>query len=84
GGREVRGVTLKLNHTVTVDRLQSFDETILASGIVPRIPPIDGIDHSKVLSYLDVLRDRAPVGKKVAIIGCGGICFDTAMFLSQP
>lgn len=61
---EVTGVTLKLNHTVTADQLQSFDETILASGIVPRIPPIDGIDHPKVLSYLDVLRDKAPVGKK--------------------
>ncbi len=81
---EVSGVTLKLNHTVTADQLQSFDETILASGIVPRIPPIDGIDHPKVLSYLDVLRDKALVGKKVAIIGCGGIGFDTAMFLSQP
>lgn len=80
---EVTGVTLKLNHTVTADQLKAFDETILASGIVPRIPPIDGIDHPKVLSYLDVLRDKAPVGNKVAIIGCGGIGFDTAMFLSQ-
>ena len=81
---EVTGVTLKLNHTVTADQLQAFDETILASGIVPRTPPIDGIDHPKVLSYLDVLRDKAPVGNKVAIIGCGGIGFDTAMYLSQP
>ncbi|EHP9861603.1 FAD-dependent oxidoreductase [Escherichia coli] len=81
---EVTGVTLKLNHTVTADQLQAFDETILASGIVPRVPPIDGIDHPKVLSYLDVLRDKAPVGNKVAIIGCGGIGFDTAMYLSQP
>ena len=81
---EVTGVTLKLNHTVTADQLQAFDETILASGIVPRVPPIDGIDHPKVLSYLDVLRDKAPVGNKVAIIGCGGIGFDAAMYLSQP
>lgn len=81
---EVTGVTLKLNHTVTADQLQEFDETILASGIVPRTPPIDGLDHPKVLSYLDVLRDKAPVGNKVAIIGCGGIGFDTAMYLSQP
>lgn len=81
---EVTGVTLKLNHTVTADQLQAFDETILASGIVPRVPPIDGIDHPNVLSYLDVLRDKAPVGNKVAIIGCGGIGFDTAMYLSQP
>ena len=81
---EVTGVTLKLNHTVTADQLKAFDETILASGIVPRIPPIDGIDHPKVLSYLDVLRDKAPVGNNVAIVGCGGIGFDTAMYLSQP
>ncbi len=48
------------------------------------MPAIEGIDHPKVLSYLDVLRDKAPVGEKVAIIGCGGIGFDTAMYLSQP
>lgn len=62
---EVTGVTLKLNHTVTADQLQAFDETILASGIVPRVPPIDGIDHPKVLSYLDVLRDKAPVATRL-------------------
>lgn len=81
---EVTGVALKLNHRVTADDLLSFDETILATGITPRIPPIDGIDHPKVLTYLDVLRDKAPVGERVAIIGCGGIGFDTAMYLSQP
>ncbi len=47
------------------------------------MPDIAGVDHPKVLSYLDVLRDKAPVGEKVAIIGCGGIGFDTAMYLSQ-
>jgi len=81
---EVTGVVLKLNHRVTADDLLSFDETILATGITPRTPPIDGIDHPKVLTYLDVLRDKAPVGERVAIIGCGGIGFDTAMYLSQP
>jgi 2,4-dienoyl-CoA reductase (NADPH2) len=81
---EVTGVALKLNHRVTADDLLSFDETILATGITPRTPPIDGIDHPKVLTYLDVLRDKAPVGERVAIIGCGGIGFDTAMYLSQP
>jgi 2,4-dienoyl-CoA reductase (NADPH2) len=68
---------------VTADDLLAFDETILATGIAPRLPAIAGIDHPKVLSYLDVLRDKAPVGEKVAIIGCGGIGFDTAMYLSQ-
>ena len=81
---DVTGVTLKLNHFVTAHDLHAFDEVILASGIGPRMPPIDGIDHPKVLTYLDVLRDKAPVGKRVAIIGCGGIGFDTAMYLSQP
>lgn len=81
---EITGVTLKLNQRVSADDLLHFDETILATGITPRTPPIDGIDHSKVLTYLDVLRDKAPVGQRVAIIGCGGIGFDTAMYLSQP
>ena len=81
---DVTGVTLKLNHFVSARDLHTFDEVILASGIEPRMPPIEGIDHPKVLSYLDVLRDKTPVGKRVAIIGCGGIGFDTAMYLSQP
>jgi 2,4-dienoyl-CoA reductase (NADPH2) len=81
---DVTGVTLKLNHLVTADHLQAFDETILACGIVPRMPAIDGIGHPKVLTYLQVLRDKVAVGNSVAIIGCGGIGFDTAMYLSQP
>lgn len=78
------GVDLRLNHFVTAADLAEFDEVILASGIAPRMPEIEGIDHPNVLSYLDVLRDKVPVGEKVAIIGCGGIGFDTAMYLSQP
>ena len=81
---ELTGVDLQLNTPIDADRLMAFDETILATGIAPRMPDIDGITHPKVLSYLDVLRDKAPVGDSVAIIGCGGIGFDTAMYLSQP
>ncbi|VVT54470.1 2,4-dienoyl-CoA reductase [NADPH] (EC [Kosakonia radicincitans] len=81
---ELTGVALCLNQRVDPSMLMLFDEVILACGIEPRIPPIEGIDHPKVLSYLDVLRDKAPVGESVAIIGCGGIGFDTAMYLSQP
>lgn len=81
---EVTGVDLRLKQFVSAADLIGFDEVILASGIAPRTPAIEGIDHPKVLSYLDVLRDKAPVGEKVAIIGCGGIGFDTAMYLSQP
>lgn len=77
-------VILKLNHRVTAQELkdENFDEVILATGIQPRMPDIEGISHPSVLSYLDVLKG-AKVGDKVAIIGAGGIGFDVAEFLSH-
>ncbi|GHA21462.1 NADPH-dependent 2,4-dienoyl-CoA reductase [Oceanisphaera arctica] len=75
------GVELRLNTEATAELLAGFDEVILASGILPRTPEIDGIDHPRVLSYLDVLARHASVGEKVAIIGAGGIGFDVAEFL---
>lgn len=81
---ELTGVRLELGRRVTAADLQGdFDAVVLASGIVPRKPAIEGIDHPKVLGYLDVLRDRKPVGKSVAIIGAGGIGFDVAEALSH-
>lgn len=77
------GVTLKLNTFVNAQDLAGFDEVILATGITPRVPQIPGIEHAKVLNYLDVLRDKKPVGKTVAIIGAGGIGFDVAEYLSH-
>lgn len=77
------GVSLQLGQSVNASDLIDFDEIILASGIVPRLPEIAGITHPKVLSYLDVLRDKKPVGQRVAIVGAGGIGFDTAEYLSQ-
>ncbi|MCS3431399.1 FAD-dependent oxidoreductase [Klebsiella sp. BIGb0407] len=77
------GVTLALNRYVTAPMLANFDEVILASGIEPRLPDIEGITHSKVLSYPEVLQNKAAVGQRVAIIGAGGIGFDIAMYLSQ-
>ena len=77
------GVNLKLNTPVSAADLTDFDEVVLATGITPRVPAIDGITHPKVLSYLDVLRDKKPVGKVVAIIGAGGIGFDVAEYLSH-
>ncbi|KLU14447.1 MULTISPECIES: NADPH-dependent 2,4-dienoyl-CoA reductase [Xenorhabdus] len=79
----LNGVEVCLNHTATTDQLLSFDEIVIATGIMPRIPNIDGIEHEKVLTYLDVLKHKQPVGKRVAIIGAGGIGFDTAEYLSQ-
>jgi 2,4-dienoyl-CoA reductase (NADPH2) len=76
-------VELKLGQQVQPQDLADFDEVILACGIVPRMPAIAGIEHAKVLNYLDVLRDKKPVGQRVAIIGAGGIGFDVAEYLSQ-
>lgn len=80
---ETTGVQLQLGRRVEAADLAGFDEVVLATGIAPRTPEIPGIDHPKVLSYLDVLRDKKPVGPRVAIIGAGGIGFDTAEYLSH-
>lgn len=81
------GVELRLNTFVTPEALAAqdpgFDEVVLATGVAPRTPEIDGVDHPSVLSYLDVLRDDAPVGERVAIVGAGGIGFDVAEFLTD-
>jgi 2,4-dienoyl-CoA reductase (NADPH2) len=79
------GVEVRLNHRVTAQELAEggFDDIIIATGIIPRMPAIPGIDHPKAMNYLDVLRDKKLVGKSVAIIGAGGIGFDTAEFLTH-
>ncbi len=81
---EEYAVEQRFGQYATPEMLADYDEVVLACGIQPRQPEIPGIDHSSVLSYLDVLRDKRPVGPRVAIIGAGGIGFDTAMYLSQP
>jgi 2,4-dienoyl-CoA reductase (NADPH2) len=80
------GVRLHLGEEVTAERLieRSFDEVVIATGVKPRQPSIPGQDHPKVLSYVDVLHGRRPVGKRVAIIGAGGIGFDVAEYLVEP
>ncbi len=82
---EITGVNLQLNTRVTADELNNggFDEVIIATGISPRMPAIEGIGHPKVLNYLDVIGDKKPVGQKVAIIGAGGIGFDTAEYITH-
>ncbi len=80
---ESTGVTLRLGERASGEALlrEQFDEVVVATGIVPRRPPIEGLDHPKALAYLDVLRDDKPVGRKVAIVGAGGIGFDVAEYL---
>ncbi|WP_030550804.1 NADPH-dependent 2,4-dienoyl-CoA reductase [Streptomyces exfoliatus] len=77
------GVEVRLNTRVAADDLEGYDEVVVATGVSPRTPAIPGVDHPSVLSYLDVLRDGAPVGERVAIIGAGGIGFDVAEFLTD-
>ena len=80
---ERTGVNLHLNTRMSAEALltQQFDEIILATGVVPRNPRIRGQEHPRVLSYIDVLTGRHPVGQRVALIGAGGIGFDVAEFL---
>ncbi len=77
------GVSVKLGQRVDADTLvkEGFKQVVLATGITPRLPEIDGIAHPKVLGYLDVLKDKKPVGKTVAVIGAGGIGFDVSEYL---
>ena len=59
------------------------EEVIIATGITPRVPAIEGIDHPNVLTYVDVIVNKKPVGQRVAIIGAGGIGFDTAEYITH-
>ena len=80
---ERTGVQLKLGARADAALLQAgdYDEVIVATGVLPRNPRIPGQEHAKVLNYIDVLRHRKPVGRRVAIIGAGGIGFDVAEYL---
>ena len=81
---QLRGIELRLNTHATAESLlaDGYDEVVLSTGVLPRIPEIDGVDHPSVLNYVDVLRDKKPVGTNVAILGAGGIGFDTAEYIT--
>ncbi|WP_372874293.1 FAD-dependent oxidoreductase [Pseudomonas sp.] len=82
---QTTGVDLHLNTRVSVSELAKggFDEVILATGIAPRTPAISGVDHPKVIGYLDAILERKPVGQRVAVIGAGGIGFDVCEFITH-
>jgi 2,4-dienoyl-CoA reductase (NADPH2) len=80
---QLHGVQLFLNKKVDVSDLEGFDEIVISTGIEARTLILEGINHSKVLSYTDVLLHKKHVGKSVAIIGAGGIGFDVAEYLSH-
>lgn len=82
---ERAGVEIRLGENATSAVLGSngFDVIVLATGVVPRVPAIDGIDHPSVMTYIEAITGAKPVGRRVAIIGAGGIGFDAAEFLSH-
>ncbi len=77
------GVDIRLNTRATARDLERFEQVVLATGVVPRIPAIEGINHSKVIVYNELISGRRQAGEKVAIIGAGGIGFDVAELLSE-
>jgi 2,4-dienoyl-CoA reductase (NADPH2) len=79
------GVAVRLGHAATAGELAAggFDDIVLATGVTPRRPAIEGIDHASVASYVDVLTGRIQPGHRVAIIGAGGIGFDVALYLAE-
>ena len=78
-------IKLELNRRVDADMLveKGFDHIVVATGISPRVPDIEGIAHEKVIGYIDALKGLKPVGERVAIMGAGGIGFDVADFISH-
>ncbi|QHC28108.1 NADPH-dependent 2,4-dienoyl-CoA reductase [Streptomyces sp. HF10] len=80
---DAHGVAVRLDTWAGAEDLADYDEVVVATGVTPRTPDIPGIDHPRVLGYLDVLRDGAPVGERVAVLGAGGIGFDVAEFLTD-
>ncbi len=82
---DVHGITLRLNTRADAASLKAegFDEVVVATGIAPRRPALPGIDHPKAVSYIDVILGRAKVGRKVAIMGAGGIGFDVAELITH-
>ncbi len=79
------GVRSELRHRATAKELieRGFDQVVLAAGVAPRVPDIPGLDHASVVFYPEVLSKRAQVGRRVVIIGGGGIAFDTALYLLE-
>ncbi|MEU6847203.1 NADPH-dependent 2,4-dienoyl-CoA reductase [Streptomyces sp. NPDC046716] len=80
---DLRDVDVRLGTRVGADGLDGYDEVVVATGVSPRTPVIEGVDHPSVVGYLDVLRRGAPVGDRVAVIGAGGIGFDVAEYLTD-
>ena len=80
---EVLGVDVRLSTRATVDDLTGFDDVVVSTGVLPRVPELDGIDHPKVVSYAAVLDGSVVPGRQVAVMGAGGIGVDVSHFLTH-
>lgn len=80
---DVLGVDVRLDTAATPDLLSGFDEVVIATGVEPRMPAIEGISHPKAVSYAAVLNGTVEVGSRVAVVGAGGIGVDVSVFLSH-
>lgn len=80
---EAHGVTVHLNRPVRAEDLRGFDEVVVSTGVTPRIPDIEGIDHPSVITYAELLRGERIAGERVAVLGAGGIGVDVSEFLTQ-
>jgi 2,4-dienoyl-CoA reductase (NADPH2) len=80
---EVLGVDVRLGTEATAADLASYDEVVVATGVVPRVPDFPGVDHPKVVSYADVLSGRVVPGRRVAVVGAGGIGVDVSVWLTH-
>ena len=84
GQMERHGVTLRLGRRATPDDLTGFDHVVIATGVIPRIPNLPGIEHPKVATYAEILSGAREAGQTVAVMGAGGIGHDVAEFLVAP
>jgi 2,4-dienoyl-CoA reductase (NADPH2) len=80
---EVLGAEVRLGEAPTAAGLASYEEVIVATGVTPRIPDLEGVDHPKVVTYADVLAGRVVPGRRVAVVGAGGIGVDVSVFLTH-
>jgi len=80
---EVLGVDVRLKTEARADDLDAYDEVVIATGVTPRIPAIEGVDHPAVVTYAEVLSGRADPGDRVAVIGAGGIGVDVSTWLTH-
>ncbi|MCC4797553.1 NADPH-dependent 2,4-dienoyl-CoA reductase [Enterovibrio norvegicus] len=78
------GIEVRLNTEVNAESLDGFDEVVIATGVKPRMPNIQGIDHEKAIDYQTFIREQPALGGRIAIVGAGGIGIDVATMITEP